>query len=86
MEEIKRNEARFRVEFDHLTEERNELGLGRGFISFGFSRVGSQGLLLALATIDILFTHFDIERRIGLEAADRRAERVVYQLSHAHGH
>ena len=48
--------------------------------------VGSQGSLLALGAIGILLTHFDIERRIGLEAADRRAERTVYRLSHAGSH
>lgn len=83
-EEIKKNEGEVPVEFDHLTEER-KTWWGRIYF-FWLLAVGSQGSLLALATVDILFTHFDIERRIGLEAADRRAERVVYQLSHAHGH
>ena len=83
-EEIRKNEGEVPVEFDHLTEER-KTWWGRIYF-FWLLAVGSQGSLLALATVDILFTHFDIERRIGLEAADRRAERVVYQLSHAHGH
>jgi hypothetical protein len=79
-----RSEEEGSDEFDRLTDKRPAWPARLYF--FWLLAVGSQGLLFALATIDILFTHFDIERRIGLEAADRRAERVVYQLSHAHGH
>ncbi|MBV9114057.1 MAG: hypothetical protein JOY67_14670 [Hyphomicrobiales bacterium] len=83
-DEIHRTDEQVRSEFDHLTEEQS-LWWGKLYF-YWLLAVSSQGSLLAIGAIDILFTYFDIERRIGVKEADRRAERVVYQLSHAGSH
>ncbi|MBV8768803.1 MAG: hypothetical protein JO357_11900 [Hyphomicrobiales bacterium] len=83
-DEIYRFNEKTRSEFDHSTEEQS-LWWGKLYF-YWLLAVSSQGSLLAIGAIDIIFTHFDVERRIGLKEADRCAERVVYQLSHAGSH